>query len=70
MATQPDTAPDGVPPPDRINPQSPDEMPAPDRPAETPMTEPDEITPVGPDYDQPDSAPTELPHPIGRRRLR
>jgi hypothetical protein len=38
-------------------------MPVPERPAETPMTEPDEITPVSPDYDQPDRAPTELPPP-------
>ena len=63
MATQPDPTPAAVPPPDRIQPQSPDEMPAPERPAETPMTEPDEITPVSPDYDQPDRAPTELPPP-------
>ncbi len=65
MATRPDTGPDGVPPPDRIMPQSPDEMPTPDQPVETPMTKPDEITPVGPDYDQPDQAPSELPPPPG-----
>ncbi|WP_311269649.1 hypothetical protein [Sphingobium sp. WCS2017Hpa-17] len=63
MATRPDHDPDGIPAPDRIEPQSPDEMPPPTTPAETPMTQPDEISPVGPDYDQPDSAPTELPPP-------
>lgn len=63
MATHPDPHPDGVPPPDIIQPQSPDEMPPPATPDETPMTEPDEVTPIGPDYDQPDSTPTEIPPP-------
>ncbi|PHQ62872.1 MAG: hypothetical protein COC10_09155 [Sphingobium sp.] len=63
MATRPDTAPDGVPLPDRIDPQSPDETPAPSIPQEAPMRQPDEISPVGPDYDQPDRTPEELPPP-------
>lgn len=61
MATHPDTSPDGVPAPDIIQPQSPDEIVPPDTPTELPMTEPDEITPVGPDYDQPDRSPPEIP---------
>ncbi len=61
MATHPDPAPDGVPPPDRIDPQSPPETPAPLTPHETPAGEPPEIVPNGPDFDQPDSAPPELP---------
>ncbi|WP_176590953.1 hypothetical protein [Sphingobium sp. EM0848] len=61
MATQPDPAPDGVPQPDKIEPQSPPETPAPATPAETPAGEPPEIVPQNPDFDQPDSAPSELP---------
>lgn len=61
MATQPDPNPDGLPPPDIIEPQSPDEMPAPATPVELPITEPNEIVPVGPDYDQPSRAPAEFP---------
>ena len=61
MATRPDPSPDAVPPPDIIEPQSPDETPPLITPNELPMTEPDEITPVGPDYDQPDRAPMEVP---------
>ncbi|KXU30770.1 hypothetical protein A0J57_02865 [Sphingobium sp. 22B] len=61
MATHPDPAPDGVPSPDRIDPQSPPETPAPLTPDETPAGEPPEIVPNGPDFDQPDSAPPELP---------
>lgn len=63
MATRPDTGPDAVPGPDIIQPQSPDEAPAPSFPDEAPVQEPDEVAPVGPDYDQPDSAPSELPPP-------
>ena len=58
MATRPDPA---VPGPDTIDPQSPAEVPVDPTPAETPMTEPDEVAPVGPDYDQPDRSPDELP---------
>lgn len=63
MATRPDTSPDSVPAPDRIEPQSPDELPAPQQPDEAPMDQPDEVGPVGPDFDQPDSAPVEMPPP-------
>lgn len=61
MATQPNPAPDGVPPPDRIEPQSPPETPAPATPAETPPGQPPEIEPQGPDFDQPDHGIPELP---------
>ncbi|AMK23720.1 MULTISPECIES: hypothetical protein [unclassified Sphingobium] len=61
MATQPDPAPDGIPPPDIIEPQSPPETPAPTTPEETPAGEPPEIIPEGPDFDQPDRAPPEIP---------
>ena len=57
MATQPDPAPDTLPPPDRIEPQSPPETPPPATPDETPINEPPEIIPGEPDYDQPDRAP-------------
>jgi len=61
MATRPDTAPDILPPPDRINPQSPPEAPAPDAPQETPAGQPPEILPDSPDFDQPDRTLPELP---------
>ncbi|WP_150291789.1 hypothetical protein [Sphingobium estronivorans] len=61
MATQPAPTPDGVPPPDIIEPQSPPETPAPATPEETPANEPPEIVPARPDFDQPDRAPPELP---------
>ncbi len=61
MATQPNIAPDGVPPPDRIDPQSPPEAPTPSTPDETPAGEPPEIVPNNPDYDQPDRSVPELP---------
>ncbi|WP_408641261.1 hypothetical protein [Sphingobium amiense] len=63
MATRPALDPDGVPAPDIIRPQSPDETPPLDVPEEAPMREPDEVGPVDPDYDQPARGPDELPPP-------
>ena len=63
MATRPDPAPDGIPAPDIIEPQSPDETPPLDFPEESPVRQPDEVDPVSPDYDQPDRGPVELPPP-------
>lgn len=61
MATQPDSEPIGIPPPDIIQPQSPPETPAPSTPDETPAGEPPEVEPTRPDYDQPDRSIPELP---------
>lgn len=61
MATQPDPAPIGVPPPDTIQPQSPPEAPPPTTPDETPGGEPPGFVPQRPDYDQPDRSIPELP---------
>lgn len=61
MATQPDPGPDELPPPDTIEPQSPPEAPPPVTPDEAPIHEPPEVAPVGPDYDQPNRAPPEIP---------
>ena len=58
MATNPE-----IPSPDTINPQSPQEMPAETPSREEPMRQPDEVDPVKPDYDQPDTGPVETPPP-------
>src|SRR3546814_20027931 len=58
MATQPE-----IPPPDRIDPQSPPETP-PDSPtSEDPFRQPPDIVPDQPDYDKPDRGPIETPPP-------
>ncbi len=56
MTSQPE-----IPSPDRIEPQSPPERPVQPEPAGVPFEEPDEITPIGPDTDNPGKQPTELP---------
>jgi hypothetical protein len=56
MASQPE-----IPKPDTIDPQSPPETPPAERPGETPFQEPPEVMPVGPDVDNPDRGPEELP---------
>jgi hypothetical protein len=56
MATQPEIAP-----PDTIQPQSTSEVPAPNFPSEAPDTNPPEIIPQQPDFDQPDISPAEAP---------
>src|SRR3546814_9392148 len=52
MATQPE-----IPPPDRIDPQSPPETPPDSPPSEDPFRQPPEIVPDQPDYDKPDRGP-------------
>src|SRR3546814_14413857 len=58
MATQPE-----IPPPDRIDPQSPPETPPDSPPSEDPFRQPPEIVPDQPDYDKPDRGPIETPPP-------
>ncbi len=59
MASQPETAP-----PDTIEPQSPSEVPDGPDPVEHPFTEPPELEPTSPDYDEPDPGrPEILPPP-------
>ena len=58
MATNPE-----IPPPDRIEPQSPPETPPDSPPSEDPFREPPEIVPERPDYDAPDRGPQETPPP-------
>lgn len=55
MASQPDPS------PDRIDPQSPAETPPLYDPAETPGTQAPDVPIPAPDFDQPDSAPQEIP---------
>ncbi len=55
MASQPDPS------PDRIDPQSPSEVPPATRPIEEPVVLPPDIVPPQPDVDNPDSAPPEIP---------
>jgi len=55
MASQPDPS------PDRIDPQSPSEVPPAQPMVEEPTVMPPDIVPPEPDFDQPDSAPTEIP---------
>ena len=57
MATQPDIM------PDTITPQSPQETPVPNAPVEAPNTDLPGISEPAPDYDQPDTAPSETPLP-------
>jgi hypothetical protein len=57
MASQPLTN------PDTIDPQSPEEAPSDPTPTEAPQSEPPGVSPVGPDFDQPDRAPSEFPAP-------
>jgi len=59
MATQPE-----MPPPDKIEPQSPDEAPSAPEPDEYPVTEPAEVEPTSPDRDNPSPGmPEILPPP-------
>src|SRR3546814_10632235 len=60
MATQPE-----IPPPDRIDPQSPPETPPDSPPSEDPFRQPPEIVPDQPDYDKPDRAPIDTPPQLG-----
>src|SRR3546814_4732228 len=64
MATQPE-----IPPPDRIDPQSPPETPPDSPPSEDPFRQPHEIVPDQPDYDKPDRGPIETPPPPDRTVL-
>src|SRR3546814_14122354 len=54
MATQPE-----IPPPDRIDPQSPPETPPDSPPSEDPFRQPPDIVPDQPDYDKPARGGTE-----------
>jgi hypothetical protein len=59
MATRPDDP--AIPAPDRIEPQSPTELPVNDPPMEDPVREPPEMDPVQPDIIEPSRGPDELP---------
>lgn len=58
MATQP-----GSPPPDTIEPGSPQEVPPQQTPGEEPMYQPDEVSPTSPDTIEPSPHPLETPPP-------
>jgi len=53
-----------IPAPDRIEPQSPTELPVNDPPMEDPVQQPPEIDPVGPDIVEPGRGPDEMPDPL------
>ena len=55
MATQPDNI------PDVITPQSPEETPVPNIPTEEPGVDLPGVSEPAPDFDQPDTAPSETP---------
>lgn len=59
MATRPDEP--AIPDPDRIEPQTPSELPVSDPPVEDPVRQPPEIDPVQPDTIEPGRGPEELP---------
>lgn len=59
MATRPDDP--AIPAPDRIEPQTPTELPANTPPMEDPFREPPEMDPVQPDTIEPSRGPDELP---------
>lgn len=59
MATHPDEP--ATPRPDRIEPQTPNELPITDPPAEYPVHQPPEIDPMQPDVIEPGRGPDELP---------
>ena len=59
MATRPDDP--KIPAPDRIEPQSPPELPVNEPPMEDPVQQPPEIDPVSPDTVEPGSGPDEMP---------
>jgi len=59
MATRPNDP--AIPDPDRIDPQSPPELPVNDPPIENPAHQPPELDPVQPDVIEPDRGPDEMP---------
>lgn len=50
-----------IPPPDRVEPQTPAEAPSPSTPAEAPGAHPPEIVPPIPDDGSPNETPGEIP---------